>query len=230
MTQKYAFFGPIGIGKTYCANLVKDIYGADNVEILSFATGLKDLAKEILGRDIDKSIDRLLISNLGQGIKSPVLKFMGSEYLSSYIFTSALKSGSIGDENNYKFHHRMVNSLHRFIKNNPWGSESVWSDLLIKKVKESSRPIVVIDDLRFNIEHRDLAANGFRFIRLECDHNIRVQRIIDRDGQYNPSYDELDSEKEWPNMKYDSIVYTSKDIEKQLKEIICLNGEINTSP
>ena len=64
LTNRVAFVGEIGSGKTFTGNWLSKNY---NYKIFSFAKGLKDIAREYYNM---KNKDRLLLQNLGDAMRS----------------------------------------------------------------------------------------------------------------------------------------------------------------
>lgn len=210
-----ATYGPIGSGKTFTAQAVKEMYG-DEVEIFSFANPLKALAEEMLGRKINKATDRLFVAHVGQGIRSDVLKFMGPYFLKEFLFKSTNNDMFPDDREFKQFCDRIDSSVREFTKANPsWGHTNFWVEVLIKQIEESNCRIAIVDDLRFKAEYDALKNVGFDFIKMECPSEIRVARIVARDGKYNPETEQHPSELEWPRFPRSNVLYTydrNKDI------------------
>lgn len=210
-----AAFGPIGSGKTFTAQKIKEIYG-ERAEIFSFANPLKAFAEEMLGRPINKATDRLFVSHVGQGIRSDILKFMGPDYLKEFLFQSTNIEMFSTEHEHLEFRNRIRLGVKKFTSNNPsWGKLNFWVELLIEEINNSNCEIAIVDDLRFKAEYDALCDAGFNFVKMQCPENLRVARIIARDGKYNPETEQHPSELEWPKFPRSYVLYTydrDKDI------------------
>lgn len=62
--------------------------------------------------------------------------------------------------------------------------ENVWVNHLLKRTAGKKR--LVIDDVRFPNEAAGLLEAGWKLIYLDCDEKIRIDRVIERDGTFDP--------------------------------------------
>ena len=197
-----AIFGAIGAGKTTLAEAI--VANGSGCEVLSFASPFKELAVAMLNRPLDKSTDRLFLANIGQGLRSDILKFMGLHYLREFILMSSIELKCEDELARDQFVYRVFKTLDKFSTDNPdWGHADFWLNLTLKKVAALNKAgrTVVIDDLRFKHEFDVLKASGFEFIKVVCDQSAREARIIARDGKYNPDTEFHQSELEWPEFE-----------------------------
>lgn len=204
--HKLALFGPIGAGKTETANRIKMMY--EGVEVFSFASPFKKLAKEILGRDIEKAKDRMLLVHLGQGMRSDLIKFLGIMSLCQLLYKSADFTG-LSKAEEFEITERLYLTIQRFTSENPnWGYQGFWIDYLIKEIDASGCEIAVIDDMRFQAEYDALNQSGFSFAKVYAPDNIRESRLIVRDGKYNKGAEAHPSELEWPKFPVEEVIGT----------------------
>lgn len=220
--DRIALFGGIGAGKSFASQCIKD--NLPNTEILSFAKPMKVLAEEILKRPINKSTDRLFISHLGQSLKSEELKFMGWKYLYEFMILSSKDLRFSDDNDRYLFNKNLHINLKDFITNNPnWGYENFWTDFVINEINNLKEKNIIIDDLRFKHEYNALINNGFKIYKVTCPEEVRVARIIARDGKFNPQSDLHPSELEWPKFpkgEYEELLVFDQNKYEQ-GDLIC---------
>lgn len=76
-----------------------------------------------------------------------------------------------------------------------WGrkyNQNCWVDYLINNL-DNGHPVVV-DDVRFPNEAEALLKEGWMLIYLQCDDELRKQRCLSRDGNYDPATEKHASE------------------------------------
>jgi dephospho-CoA kinase len=81
--------------------------------------------------------------------------------------------------------------------------KNVWINKLLDSAEFENR--VFVDDLRQRNEYDTLVENGFKIIRVVADEDIRIQRLIKRDGQCDTSLFYNDSENGCADMNLEEI-------------------------
>lgn len=178
--------GPMGSGKTTLANKLRDDL---EFEVLSFASPVKEIVQRIVEREIDKSKDRKLITQVGQYLK-------GIE--------------PITDDDLLRKVNKAIPDLHR---NDAYFNKDVWAKLLLEKVKPGKR--YVIDDLRFHVEYYQLMRKNATIALIECLRNVCEARLVERDGGFDPKIWETPSELEHKNFRHYDIIVVSTGSEEE---------------
>jgi dephospho-CoA kinase len=209
----YALSGKIGAGKTTICQMIIDYHGANKAAVASFAKPLKVLAVEILGRSIEKARDRKLLQAIGMGMRSSELREEGIPALISYLIQNhptyiETSTMSIPEKG------QLINSVLGYCDKHIWGYKDHWADQLpntVKQMKAQGIQHVVIEDMRFINEHKVAKNLGLKSVRVECDEDIRLARLIARDGKYDPKVEEDSSEQEWPLIPFDLLLRTEDE-------------------
>lgn len=219
--QGIALTGPIGAGKTTIARAVLSLVPEGESQMVSFAAPLKELAVKLLGRPIDKAMDRKFLQALGMGMRSDVLKDMGFDTLASYIqkHNPVLRDLSLEDDDLSPALLRAsgdaTRALWEFCEVNPtWGNPKFWADQVTEKLKRLQADgvrLIASDDMRFFNEYLSVCKGaGVTSIRLTIDEQERQRRIIARDGSFNPNMDNDVSETEWRFIPYEAAFDTGE--------------------
>ena len=182
--KNFAFIGEIGAGKSTCAEYLDTKYGFKQ---LSYASNVKRFAKMILGRDINKGIDRPLLQQIGQYLKMPLLK-MDSEQRK--IVRSWLAS-----EEFCKEYVKLVfaNKMHK---------PTLYINLLKDCIVDFK---YTIQDMRFLIEAVSEQEKGTIIVLLKT--YKAKERVIERDGTYSDDWNKDSSEQEWSQIYYDCVIW-----------------------
>jgi hypothetical protein len=191
---------------------------------LSFATPLKDIFASVVGRPIDKKIDREALQNLGNGARLDSNTWVRPSQFRPQWYRLARLHWMIwpGD---FKFRYRAALKKHFFGKafDAQFGYANYWVDQLVSqfvnKVSVDEDFAAVIDDGRYVNEISTLQALGFTVVRVEAPMEVIKQRLLSRDGRYDPKWFEHPSEKEQRGIKEDFIInntLTVKDAANQL--------------
>lgn len=188
--MKIAIYGPIGAGKTTVANLIKNNCqkNSKSAKVFSLASILKDISKDILGRELVKSKDRPVLSLVGQAAKIIRTKEDYEEFF--------LKFESVAVDVKRDDSYEVAENLFLGLQN--LGHPQVWIRELNKKVDLENMSVSLIDDMRFFEEEKFFRENGWKIVKIEVDQETREKRLILRDGVYNPKHELDHSEKEWP--------------------------------
>lgn len=91
-----------------------------------------------------------------------------------------------------------------------------WVDILAPEVGRLTREGIAIvnDDIRRPNEWQAFKDWGFTMVKVHVDEEIRIQRLIARDGAYDPSRINDISEAEIDNLSYDVLIDNNDTIEK----------------
>jgi dephospho-CoA kinase len=163
-----ALVGAMGAGKTHLANHLRDRHG---YEVVSLAGPLKAEAREILGREIDKGVDRQMLTKLGQERRA----------LDPYYWVK-----------------RLTDSL------DPLGGP------------------YVVDDVRFITEAETLRRFGFEVVLVDTPESVRIARVTERDGRFDPGWLTDPSETEWLMIEPGATVSGVADVAEEASGLLKL--------
>lgn len=209
---KIGLAGKMASGKTALAEHFLNTYGGSKV---SFADKLKNDVVEY-GLTIDgqivKSRDRKLLQDYGQFRRGEVAKIEIPEVNISLL--NEMGHFILKDKDGIK---HILGSC----EPNHWLNQGVAkADALI-----ATGTNVILDDLRFVNECEYLKAHGFVIIKINASQAIREERLLARDGGFNPAnftdvseiqFDDMVGHYEIQNEKNDDSA------QKQLDEIVAL--------
>lgn len=182
--KNFAFIGEIGAGKSTCAEYLDTKYGFKQ---LSYASNVKRFAKMILGRDINKGVDRPLLQQIGQYLKLPTWGLSNEQ-------KRAIKNWLTSEEFRKEYNRlAFTNKIHK---------PTFYISLLKECIGDFK---YTIQDMRFLIEAES---------EKECDTIIVLiktykakERVIERDGTYNDDWNKDSSEQEWSKIQHDYIIW-----------------------
>lgn len=180
--------GYAGSGKdTLAANICKK-YGHTKI---SFGDALKDLARYCLDREIDKKIDRNFLIGLGQYMRGIDQQKFNREY---------------GFRHSKKVAHFLLEhkACHQFF----WTTE-FWAQIVKNKVSDGG--LWVIPDVRFKSEFELMKSLSPFSVGLVVSREVCENRLVARDGGFNPSLWESVSEKEWQGLRYTILLKTTEE-------------------
>jgi dephospho-CoA kinase len=214
--MKICLTGKMATGKTLLAQHFLDNYGGKKV---AFADKLKEDVinyKLTIDEQIVKSRDRKLLQNYGQ-LRRGELPRMEIPEVNIIL---------VNDNGNLML--AKGNSLnHRIWKNLGPCEANHWINQGILKANEiiQSGENVILDDVRFVNEGEHLKANGFIIIKVNANQSIREERLLARDGSFNP-----DNFNDVSEMQLDNIVghyditnnHNDDTAKKQFDEIVAL--------
>lgn len=151
--KNIAIFGEMCSGKSYLANIINS-YNENSI-IVSLAKELKNFAKIILKREIDKNIDRELLQLLGKFGRSNTTQ-------EGLIYKKQIedKYGSF-NENDKILNWLTKNSQFLF-------NENCWIDILFENLKNiiDLKHQIIIDDGRFINEAKQLRKRKFLIVKI----------------------------------------------------------------
>lgn len=175
--------GYAGSGKdTLAANITKHL----GHKKISLADPLKDLTRRCLGREINKGTDRQFLIDLGQYMRGLDQKVFNDKYGFTYSHT-----------------------ITRYLEENKdlysyfWTTE-FWTQIILKEVSNGGK--WVIPDMRFKAERQTLDKLKPVFVALDVPRRLCEDRLKVRDGSFNPSMWESNSEKEWKHILVTLII------------------------
>ncbi|MEB3285820.1 MAG: hypothetical protein VKN33_11085 [Candidatus Sericytochromatia bacterium] len=176
--------GPMGAGKTTLANT---LVASHQFRRMSLADPLRYLTTLLLGRAIDKKVDRGVLQRVGGAARSAEWKDIDTPLesarqervaaLAAHIFPGAAPEQVAA----------LYRALYREGYSYGWGAENYWLGRWQRDHARGPRPVVV-DDLRFPIEGNFLARKGFFLVMLDVPLEERKRRIISRDGLWDPAW------------------------------------------
>jgi dephospho-CoA kinase len=104
--------------------------------------------------------------------------------------------------------------------------ENIWFKNAISEIK--SNKFIVIDSMRFKSDYFYLKTNGFVLIRVECRHNILLERLSARGQIVNPGEDfKHKSEVDLDDMQFDYIINNNSPVENlynKLDELLIIQS------
>jgi dephospho-CoA kinase len=182
--KNFAFIGEIGAGKSTCAEYLDTKYGFKQ---LSYASNVKRFAKMILGRDIDKGIDRPLLQQIGQYLKIPYFNLSDEQQLTIDKWVES-------SEDFRKEYNRLVYTykIHK---------PTFYINLLKDCIGNFS---YTIQDMRFLIEAETEKECGTIIVLLKT--KSAKERVIERDGLYDDNWNKDSSEQEWSKIACDYVI------------------------
>lgn len=71
-----------------------------------------------------------------------------------------------------------------------------WVDKLIKNINQSDAENIVVTDIRYMNEIQELIQNNFLLLKIQCNESKRRENLFLRDGFYDPSIEQHNSQKE----------------------------------
>jgi hypothetical protein len=228
MRAGFALSGAIGAGKSTTTRDIISYYSERGLtcEVVGFAGPLKVLAVKLLGRPINKATDRAFLQRLGMGFRSSILSDMGKESLFEYLVSGHPDWDSDGGGKNYDVGKRFNEHMSDFIHQRKWGYMNHWIDLFDENLNSLQSDILLVEDMRFVNEYEYLCGKlGFKSIRVECDQQIREERITVRDGVFSLDSESDASEREWKYIPHDVILRTDdrhgykEDLDRFLNQV-----------
>lgn len=108
----------------------------------------------------------------------------------------------------------------------------VWIRQTLKDIDSQKNQHVVIDDLRLGNEYRELKKQGWFFIKLNIDEEMRVQRIKDtylNDSESHLKHQYSITENDvcvFPNSCFDLVIEDTHTVKETIEKI--LNDRINS--
>lgn len=100
-----------------------------------------------------------------------------------------------------------------------WGRNfkpDCWVNFMEKRLLEEE---IVVDDIRFINEAKMLHKNGFKLIKLECPLELRMERCLKRDGNFDKNATNHNSEKELESIVCSKKINNSDTLERFYEEL-----------
>jgi len=212
--MKICLAGKMASGKTLLAQHFLDNYGGKKV---SFADKLKEDVIDYnltIDGQIVKSRDRKLLQNYGQFRRGELPRMEIPE-------TNIIL---INENGHFVLTWKDDDSMGLYIgpcEANHWINQGI---LKANEIIQSGEN-VILDDLRFVNEGECLKENGFIIIKVNANQSIREERLLARDGSFNPDNFNDVSETQLDNIigHYDITNNHNDDsAKKQFDEIVAL--------
>lgn len=166
--NRIAIIGNMGSGKSTFARNYSNQFGH---QIFSISHEVKLLAKLILNRDIDKSLDRKLLQQIGEFIK---LKEVNSP---KAFFNKLNRNINIASDDCIQLVDNIItNRENQFISGYP--RDTIWINRLLQT---NFHKKMIIDDVRFTCEADLLHYNNFFLVKLQVPLKERIERLTIRD-------------------------------------------------
>lgn len=165
--RNIVIFGEMCSGKSYLASIINS-YNENSV-IISLAKELKNFAKIILKREINKNTDRELLQLIGKFGRSKDAQ-EGSIYKKQI-------------EDKYGYFNEDDNILNWLTKNSQFlFNENCWINILFENLKDiiNLKHQIIIDDGRFINEVKQLRKRNFLIVKIiesEEERTIRINKI-----------------------------------------------------
>ena len=190
-----AFIGGLGSGKTTIAKFIEK--NNEDYKVFSIASEVKHIAKMILGRDIDKAIDRPLLCDIGENLKtlSKNITFEQEKWLQDLVKSSGWFKEYLEENSNDVF-------------NPNYFIQKLFQNQEFKKYFDLG--FALTDDLGFAVEVPFWKSNDLsKIMRVDTDYNLRVQNCINRDGCYKKEWELGARELAYPKITPDRIIKNS---------------------
>ena len=218
MQPNIALAGFAGAGKTTLANAL----ARHGYRRRSFADVLKALACQVLGRDLDKARDRALLQDLGAAGRHPdwaglslalqVDPIVRPSRQATLVSQLALHLfGTPTDPAAWDTWWEQTKRLEvALFGGHPpmaagFGRPGYWIEQLVGRLHPLDGPYV-IDDMRFLNEAAALRSRGFRLVRLDVSELEAAQRLLQRDGSYDPGLHLHPSEQAHRAIDFDLVL------------------------
>lgn len=134
------FAGPAKSGKTYMANTVKEHYGSDRSEIISFADPIRDMLSVLVGSDIRKDeLKELPHKNLCNQTIRRAMQTLGTEWGLNLI------------------------------------GKDIWVNVFEKKISQTKAKLVLVPDVRFDIEAESIFKNNGKIFYLSPNEELHSE-------------------------------------------------------
>ena len=134
------FAGPAKSGKTYMANTVKEHYGSDRAEIISFADPIRDMLSVLVGSDIRKDeLKELPHKNLCNQTVRRSMQTLGTEWGLNLI------------------------------------GKDIWVNVFEKKISQTKAQLVLVPDVRFDIEAESIFKNNGKIFYLSPNEELHSE-------------------------------------------------------
>ena len=134
------FAGPAKSGKTYMANTVKEHYGSDRSEIISFADPIRDMLSVLVGSDIRKDeLKELPHKNLCNQTIRRAMQTLGTEWGLNLI------------------------------------GKDIWVNVFEKKISQTKAQLVLVPDVRFDIEAESIFKNNGKIFYLSPNEELHSE-------------------------------------------------------
>lgn len=184
-----SLIGFCGSGKSSVAKYLQDNH---NFNKFSFAEELKTLAELMLGRKIDKAIDRAFLQDLGQILKkSPENMSVNDQKVMQNWF-------------NNEIFFKYWQKNHKDMFKNNFYAKKLFEEKAWDYLQNGSK--VVIDDMRFQVEANYAKTYWFKIVRLNASKELCANRCLRRDGNFSTkTFDDI-SEIEWQSIKADIVI------------------------
>jgi hypothetical protein len=211
-----ALVGYMGSGKT----VIRELLQKQGYVHLSFATPLKEIVVKILGRSIDKQVDRPLLQRLGNGARNSENVSISDRSTNLEIRKTLLTTLLWPDGN--KPDSASVEPFFNEEYDLTFGTSDYWVSRLLAQLglfEGSLSTYFVVDDMRYGNEATRLRNVGFEIVRLEVPLEIVKQRLTFRDGGYKDEWFTHPSELEQLQIKEDLKIDNTKPINEVLNAL-----------
>lgn len=216
---KIALLGRMGSGKSELAKRLIEHFGAAKVAL---GDALKEQVVQyglVPDGKIDKSRDRATLQNYGQFRRGEVRAF---DYHNGH--AKLIRFDGIDDVDDYDraFIIRNINAPGYLGRDIGLAYADFWIDLLAPTVADLALQgtSIVNDDIRRMNEWQAFKDWGFTMVKVQCDEEIRIQRLIARDGGYDASRMNDISESETDHLPYDVLIDNNDTIERAWRTLL----------
>lgn len=217
MFPDLALVGYMGAGKSELRTFLTQECGYIH---LSFATPLKNLYVKMVGREIDKRIDRPRLQNLGNGARNSKNAWIGNENIPVTLRALGMHWLIWPGDVTFRYFRAVLNEFFYSGLSKEFGNPNFWVNQLITTyslLKADTR--VVVDDMRYPNEADALRNHGFLIARVNAPLDVIKQRLKARDGGYDDSWFTHPSETQHLNIIADFEVENTKPIEEVIDDL-----------
>ena len=179
-----AFAGAMGAGKTTVADL---LVREHRYARLSFAEPLRYLTTTLIGRPIDKKLDRGTLQRVGGAARSTDWRRIDTPLESARLERAELLARHIFPAAEREQIDALYAALYDEGYSYGWGDVGYWMQRWRRDYLRAPKPVTV-DDCRFPVEGTFLNRLGFFIVKLDVPLEERKRRIIARDGGWDEAW------------------------------------------
>ncbi len=210
-----ALAGPMGVGKTtLAAALVRE----HHYTRMSFANPLRYVTEALLGRPIDKKHDRGTLQRLGRAARNPEWSRLDTPWIQARVSRVEEFARHLFPDVDDARVAKLFDILYHEGYSYGWGHPDYWMQRWHHDYLRTPRPVIV-DDVRFLAEGAYLGSLGFFVARLVVPPSERQQRIMARDGHWDPAWREDPTEVQADRIDAHVILDGTQDA-AQLAEVL----------
>lgn len=180
-----ALVGPMGAGKT---TLAEALATEEGHRVLPLGAPIKEVAVALLGRPLDKGLDRSLLQRLAMAARDPAWAKLDTPHRpaqeAGLLALMARLMPEAGPQALEALREALYGAKRLSVG---WGHPDYWTrrwEAAFRRAPGS----VVVDDLRFPAEAEALRRLGFSVVRVRAELSLRQARVMARDGRWDEAW------------------------------------------